>query len=160
MEYSNTVEGARKGSAAARQSLLPRRESQSEASSKKSAKALKWAAKQKGEESKDRTRKDHTGPARPSLTVARRGVKAFGAWCSLPRIVLQTLLHKEPRPKSESFKAKKMSLATPLRVAAEAHCHKVPLADYGDMPHIFRMEDAQVSRSLVLNRKHASGEAH
>ena len=87
--------------------------------------------------------------------MARRGVKAFGAWCSLPRIVLQTLLHKEPRPKSESFKAKKMSLATPLRVAAEAHCHKVPLADYGDMPHIFRMEDAQVSRSLVLNRNRA-----
>lgn len=43
-------------------------------------------------------------------------VKAFGAWCSLPRVLLQTMLYK-------------------------AHCHKVPLADYGDMPHIFRMEE-------------------
>jgi len=43
-------------------------------------------------------------------------VKTFGAWLSLPKVILQTLLNK-------------------------AHCHKVPLADYGDMPHIFRMEE-------------------
>ncbi|CAE7196336.1 unnamed protein product, partial [Symbiodinium pilosum] len=43
-------------------------------------------------------------------------VKTFGAWLSLPRVLVQTALNK-------------------------ARCHRVPLADYGDMPHIFRMEE-------------------
>ena len=64
---------------------------------------------------------------------SHRGVKAFGAWCSLPRVLLQTMLHKEPKASFGLHKSER---------CPEAHCHKVPLADYGDMPHIFRMEDA------------------
>eukprot|EP00913_Durusdinium_trenchii_P008521 g8002.t1 len=43
-------------------------------------------------------------------------VKSFGAWHSFPKILFDCTLKK-------------------------ARCDRVPLADYGDMPHIFRMEE-------------------
>jgi len=43
-------------------------------------------------------------------------VKSFGSWTSFPSVLVKQLLQK-------------------------AQCHRVPLADYGDMPHIFRMEE-------------------
>ncbi|CAJ1435066.1 unnamed protein product, partial [Effrenium voratum] len=43
-------------------------------------------------------------------------VKSFGEWLALPKVFLDCILQK-------------------------ARCGRVPLADYGDMPHIFRMEE-------------------